>query len=56
LFAQSVPDLAGSASANKAPKALNDYGFRNSSGSLAIFTAIRRALNCQNRRGRDTDG
>jgi hypothetical protein len=26
------------------------------SGGLAIFTAIRRAFNCQNRRGRDTDG
>jgi hypothetical protein len=32
------------------------HGFRNSSGNLAIFAAIRPALNGQNRQGRDTDG
>ena len=43
LWTQSVPGPATITSANKAPKALNDYGFPNSSGSLAIFAAIRRA-------------
>ena len=41
---QPLPDLAGIASANKTPKTLDDYGFRDSSGSLAIFTAIRCVL------------
>jgi hypothetical protein len=39
LFTQSVPIN----SVTEAPDALDDYGFRNSSGSLATFAAIRRA-------------
>lgn len=41
LGAQSIPVLAGITSANKVPKALNDYDFRRSSGSFAIFAAPR---------------
>ena len=33
--------LAAINSVNEAPEALNDYSFRKSSGSLAIFAAIR---------------
>jgi hypothetical protein len=43
LWAKSVPVLAAINSVNEAPEALNDYGFPKSSGSLAIFAAIRRA-------------
>jgi hypothetical protein len=35
LFAKSIPVLAG-ITANKAPKALNDYAFGNGSGSLEV--------------------
>jgi hypothetical protein len=42
LWTKSVPVLAAINSVNEAPEALNDYGFRKSSGGFAIFTAIRR--------------
>ena len=41
LFTQSVPFNTGDT--DTTPEALNDYGFRSSSGSLAILAAIRRA-------------
>jgi hypothetical protein len=44
LFTQSVPILATINSVNEAAlDALNDYGLCKSSGSFAIFAAIRRA-------------
>jgi hypothetical protein len=47
LWSQSnVPARAGTISVDQAPEApflLSDYGLRKSSGSLAIFAAVRRA-------------